>query len=567
LWKSASDSIYINFEDNNIVQKFCEIIFINHIILKKNLELINNSDVQIRTRNSLKRKKVLLYQYLLASSTKSNCVLTSISREDINMYTESVKDMKFPGTMPLASYSRTLLKYSGNTSALALPIKETIKEYYLNLISNLNSNEINKKVLNDYKELIQHLIKIIEFECLEHRKSETYSRQMVAAVVLLLSYLSGFSKKLNAIELSKMLNTIILDEKGIYNWVIKQNEKIKFCRYTPFYLLFFDNLPAESEYKRIFEQKWLLTNRKKSSERSFIRNGFEYPIYITFQEIVLYNPPKTMESPTLRSTPNGEQVDMSWWKHDDTNPIIAISTWLISKLPRRSTHILNLDVNTFLQYNPDGTLKGFYINTDKNQNLNANNKFIPAFLVNILFSKEELKILESYVKYIKEVYFHYVPVEYKNGGNYEPIQPLFPHLDKNDVFPRQILSAFYTKTLLKTQIKVNELSKKGFFDNFYSDELRKVKTDYLSKCILVRIKDNNKISLLIQDISDVEELGYSLNKWYEIFASIDGMHNMRHAGSTALLSREGLSLMQIKIITGHTSLDTLVNIYIYIYKS
>ncbi|MFW2611497.1 NUMOD1 domain-containing DNA-binding protein [Aliarcobacter butzleri] len=556
-------SEYIEFHDK-IIENICEKIFKNHVVLRQHQEIIKNSEINEKKITTLKKTNAIFHQYLLASSTKVNCALKDIIREDIDIYAENVEEKIVNGTISQSVYMRSFLKYVGNPNALNIPKKETIREYYLRLISEIKS--INKETISNYRDLIEYIIKIIEFEIDNEGKSISYSRERIKSLIFLLSYLSEFPKKLNAIEFAKMLNTINLDEKGMYNWAIKQNEKIKFKRYTPCYLLFFDNLPNESEYKRIFDRKWLLVNRKRNSERSFIRNGFEYPIYVTFQELALHNPPKTPGYPIKRTAPTGEQVDMSWWKHDETSPILAICNWLISKLPRRSTHILNLDVNTFLQYNSDGSLKGFYINTDKNQNLNANNKFIPSYLVNILFTNEEIKLLENYVKYIKEVYSHYIPVEYKNGGSYDAIQPLFPHLENNDIFPRQMLTAFYTKTLLKTQIKVNKLAKEGFFDNFYSEELRNVKIDYLSKCNLIKIKKKDLVNdnFSIEKIDDVEEIGFSLNKWYEVFSSIDGLHNMRHAGSSALLSREGLSLMQIKIITGHTSLDTLANIYIKI---
>lgn len=111
-----------------------------------------------------------------------------------------------------------------------------------------------------------------------------------------------------------------------------------------------------------------------------------------------------------KTTPQGEPLDTSWWKHD-MSPVVPILTWLMSKIPRRKMHTRHLDLNTFINYNEKGKIELYY-NTDKVKNNKVASKLIPGYLVDKLFTKEELNLLIHYVDYIKRAYSDILPVEY-----------------------------------------------------------------------------------------------------------------------------------------------------------
>lgn len=550
----------LRFNGNGLVVKMSRKIFANHIVIQKQEDIKNSKEVPKKILNRLSSDRAELHRYLLASSTKPNADIANISAEDIQNYLRLAKSEGPSGTIQHSAYSRDLLRYSGNINALEIPESYSVKDYYLRLI---HQRKIHVDITKNYKKLIKEMLEVVEFDKDNSGKSEGYVLSTIDNIVLLLEFLECFPKKLKRKELSNVLNPIIKtkDKPNMHDWAIKKGVEKKYKAASSRYLMLFDNISQDNEYYKLYNKKWILLKKNSDPERTILRNGFDYSIYLTFQNVAINNPPKTPEIPIVRTAPSGEKLDMSWWKHNDTNPIIAVCNWLTSKLPRRTAHIRHLDVNTFLSRDDSGNIIGFYFNTDKNKSTNAKNRFIPLFLLDILFTKEEMKFIENYVNYIKKAYSHYSPVEYENGGKYEPIQPLFPSPTKNSVLERHLLIGFYNKTILKTQYEVNRLASIGSFDKLYNDTTRETKIEYLKTCKLLFELPSGKHTLP-DSIDSLEEIDYSLSAWNNSFHTKEGIHNMRHAGASNLLSREGLSLIHIKMITGHTSIDTLANIYI-----
>jgi len=540
-------SRFLVYTGGEVVSRIAEHFTQDHVVLKALPGFISSS-------GSKSIKKFHLLSYKFAIAVRHDADLKTLSFNEINAYVDSVEQEHVSGTLKLDSFCLKFLQHIGNTNAYKRKVDFDIDAQWTHYL--LNSS-VSTDALGWYKTLIEELREVTASRYENEKISEDSIKTHLRAIVFLLEFLSLFDHNLGRKEMTEALNPIIKSKTGrsFVTWAEKTNQSNAYQKYLSYYVTLFGNI-QDATYLGLFPKAWI-PRKDDSGERTLIRDGLELPVLVTYQDAVLTEPFPDERYPFLRSTPKGEMIDLSDWWHYDFSPVPVICAWLTSKLPRRGKHIRFLDVNRFIVFNPDGTLKGLSFNTDKNVDADPKkNLFIPKSLLIHAFSDEELRLLISYTKYIEQAYSDREPVKYTSKV-YAGIMPLFPHHNKHDVLSEQVLRGYMTKVMIKTQIIVRHNAKNGVYDAYYSPSALETKREYLSTANLVTSKGKYDVPDSIEKLSSV-----TVNQCNSRYRLEQGVHNFRHAISTAL-AHLGLSIFRVQTFTGHKNIGTLGDVYMH----
>ncbi|AXX95691.1 site-specific integrase [Arcobacter ellisii] len=288
-----------------------------------------------------------------------------------------------------------------------------------------------------------------------------------------------------------------------------------------------DFLNSTNLYYGIFKENTRVRFNSYKGATLF-RESLDEEVYNLIIDILLNRPPYIKNLKKWGSV----QCDWSnWWPHK-VIPFLPLSLLLHLHLPLRSAHILNLDRDNFLLLNPDDSIKGFYINTDKNTS-----KKDLHIIPNIY--KNELNIYKELIKLNKKMFPNLKKVKYKNDINspWEEFYPLFPNFDGDNVMSRTIYEHYFKIVVLMAQFEIYNKNKDiliAWFEN----------STYFPKSI------NEIENLSARTIQTKVKLSF-------------GLHSLRVTGATRLL-RMGFPPQIIRLFTGHKGVNTLINIYLKI---
>jgi NADH/NAD ratio-sensing transcriptional regulator Rex len=549
------------------VSDFVDFIFKKHLLHNVHNDVNTSENSSASDLKKLNVNNIHVHTRKLATATNPAAELKTTSADLIWCYIDTSEDFTstISSTMKHSEYILTLLRNYGNNNALKMPSLFDPKDYF-NITIAKSKTTFSKREI--YAELTKDILNICynELRYAREKKSPQTISNYIRAYIMLLEFLEQFDKKLTRSELSKVLNNIHKDTNDnsyMFSWAKDKEVFNKYKQNTSTYLMFFSNLQTTNNYRGIYDKDWILY--RSISEKTLEREGLELAVYSTLQDVAFNAPPASKTYNLKEYTPTGEKIDITWWTDIHGNiPIIpAVCNWLTCKLPRRMMHVRWLDVNKFFKFE-NGIFKGLEFSTEKSRK--KKNMMIPANLVKIIFDTQELEFLKKYIDYIKLAYSNLLPIHYEGGGDYEPIQPLFPHHQDNNVIQENTLIGMHNKCMLRAQFRVRELAEKGELDSFYGDdELRKTKIEQLKNCTLLFNRpetDNNKQRKVPESIEEIEELNYSDSQYKSVFTTRQGIHNMRHAGASALYEL-GVPVFIIQKITGHINPDVLNEIYIH----
>ncbi len=548
-WKGLAvpHSRFLIYTGGEVFSRIAKHFTRSHVVTKALAGFVSSSA-------SMTANKFPLLSYKFASAVRHDADLAVLSFDEINTYIKGVEGESVSGTLRLDSFCLKFLQYLGNTNAFK---KKTELDIDVRWTEELLNSEVSSDVLKWYKTLTEELIEVVVYRYEDEKISENYTISHIRAIVFLLEFLSIFERKLDRKEMTEALNPIVKSKtmQSFVTWAENAHKKSAHQKYLSCYVILFGNI-NDATYLGLFPNSWI-PRKDDSGERVLVRNGLELPVLVTFQDAVLIEPFPDERYPFLRSTPKGEMIDLSDWWNYDFSPVPVICAWLTSKLPRRGKHIRFLDVNKFIAFNPDGTLRGLFFNTDKNVNADPKkNLFIPKSLLIYAFSDAELQLLINYAKYIEQAYSDRGPVKY-TSKRYSAIMPLFPHHNQHGVLPEPILRGYMTKVMIKTQIIVRHNTKNGVYDSYYSPSTLETKREYLSTVDLVTSKGKYDVPDSIEKLSSL-----TVNQCNTRYRLEQGVHNFRHAISTAL-AHLGLSIFRVQTFTGHDNISTLGDVYMH----
>lgn len=545
---------YFIFTGASSVSDTAKKILQDHVVLKGFEKVLQLPDIPKSDLEKLKKKNVLLHGLKLSGSVLEGCDLQAIASSDIYSYLEHSSHELISGTIQHETFVLTLLRLLGNRGAIERDKVFNIEE---EIRRRLAVSEASKSTLLNYKELLDEMLDVVR-HFLKSGKSHGYVKSYLSHISNLMEYLSIFPKKLNRKEISAVLNTITASKemKSFEEWS-KEKERIsssEYCTFTQRMYMLFESITGE-KYAKLYNKEWRIY-KNLDRERVLIREGLEPVVYETLQSVALHDAPSAYDYPFYKTTPDGQIVDLSWWKYD-FSPIPVICHWLVVKTTRRKISIRHLDVNTFLQYDESGQIKSFFINTDKNRN--SSEREISIHLLRFIFTDDELRLLEKYVEYIKCVYSNMSKVSFSSSTNsYDDIMPLFPHHTKNAVISERWLDGYHNKTMLKTEFLVKKYVANGEYDRYFEEHEREAKKKMLSKTKLLYVSGATS-KKLPESPGDLDQ--YSLAAYGRKFTTVQGVHNMRHAGISALGAK--LPLVYVRIIAGHSDINTTARVYLH----
>ncbi|MDN5094335.1 hypothetical protein [Aliarcobacter butzleri] len=557
------DSLIINIIDSLMKDHIINEIFNDSIksnkLSFKDKELITNND----------SKKHLIY---LFSSISSSFKPLKLIRNDFEDYLDCTFPYINDNNITHQAFIEILFTSLGNKMALLSKEYQSAIEYHRDKLLGL---KLSVNTYKNYSQLMKDIEEIILFRS-EHENVGIHTcKSITKTFMFLLKFLNNIDYRLSRKELINALNPFTNTENDFKSFLILNASEHAYYNVVGMNLVLLFDQTKDNEYNGIYSKKWCVIP-KKEKIRKLIRSPYSEAIYETLQNVAFNMPAEYTNYTYLKNGKNKSILDTSWWKHDYVSPVIAVALWLITKLPRRGAHILNLDVNTFLQYNEviieDGSvskvLSGFYFNTDKNQDFAKYCRdIIKIELLVRIFKPDELKLIENYVKYIKDAYFFMPKIKYRSKPGYEPIQPLFPNSEGNGILKKTHLDAYFNKTLLITQFKVRELAKNGFFDNKFNDLERKKEIEDLSEITLLFPRDNkSNIQKLPNNLEEMKNFKCKETNYLKFYTSKNGLHNLRHTGATYLLLTVGMSLEDITFVTSHTDERVLKDVYLAVSK-
>ncbi|CAA6799994.1 MAG: Unknown protein [uncultured Sulfurovum sp.] len=543
---------FIIFTGAHSVSDTARVIVGDHVVMSGFRTILKMDDIPKAEHEKMNQKNVDLLALKFAASVLEGCDLSEISSKDLYAYLEHSSHEAISGTIILETLVFILLRNLGNKAAI-----KKKKEFDFNneVLQIRQASELNNSTLKNYKKLLSEMIDVVRREH-ENRKSNGYIKQYLSQVFVLMRFLDTFEEKLNRKEMVAVLNTVIVSDvaNSFATWAKENLSAAQYVDFTTKMFVLFDNI-ADDEYKGLYSRSWRVSN-KRTKTKTLIREGINAEAYKILQHVAIYNPPRADEYPFIKTTPEGDQLDLSWWLHD-FSPIPVMCNWLIIKTTRRKGNVRQLDVNSFLRFDEDGDLTHIHFNTDKNRDSKESD--ISINLLRYLFATEELELLKKYVDYIKNAYSGMTPISYEStSGQYEKIMPLFPHHKDNAVIADNWIDGYHIKTMLKTEMIVKSETHKGTFDHFIEDQDRKRRKNDLAKIKLVTVKPSGN-----KKLPESEEVldGVSLASYAANFSVAGGVHNMRHAGISSLGAQ--LPLVYVRLIAGHADINTTARVYFH----
>jgi site-specific recombinase XerD len=228
-----------------------------------------------------------------------------------------------------------------------------------------------------------------------------------------------------------------------------------------------------------------------------------------------------------------EKADSSWWKHD-VYPVYPMMMLFGYFIPLRGEQIRWLCREESFVFNAQGQIDTFVINTDKNVNR--------KYLQEIPCVWDDLQIFVPFLKWHKEYYKHLSKVKYHNDDNsrWEDVVPLMITPQVLRPMSKSTHMDYHKKLLCQYQLeKIEEAKEQG-------------RSDYP---VVAWRKDGKAF------FKDVEELNNaSSTEMKKIGVSYD-IHSLRVTGATRYI-QSGVGIKTVMELTGHTSPDTLIMVYV-----
>ncbi len=527
-------------------------------ITKAHKELLKKDTITNAEKNKLRAQGVNIHLLQLAFSVKTDAQLNAVPKDSIFVYCENSEYYATSGNRSHTNIVLSVFWNLGNKAAIKTHVSFEVKSYFEE-----KSTHIGSETLRRYRALIRDATDVISFRLEEGEISISYTKSHINALVFLLEFLDGFDWKLSRAEMEKALNPVNENDKILR---IKDYAKEKDClgayrSHTSKYRMLFESIDSANTYHGAYSEKWIL--HKRRSERSIIREAYEPIILKEYLDILQLNPPKSVQYPFPRSSPDGLPIDLSWWKHD-VSPIPVMAVWLLGKIPLRGIQIRSLDLDSFMRYDENtGYFMGMYINTDKNKSRKTEH-FIRKELVFKIFLPDEIKLIENYISYIKAAYPLLEKYEYEKGGTeYDPILPLFPRHDEKGVIAQQIFQGYYNKTIFLTEQKIHEQAKDGAYMENYNLGEREHKSNYLAERQLLFLTGSGEKRGIQLPKSRDDLDARSESAFSTLYTTLVGLHNMRHTGITNLL-RSGWNINNVMTVSGHEARETTLMIYTHL---
>lgn len=256
-----------------------------------------------------------------------------------------------------------------------------------------------------------------------------------------------------------------------------------------------------------------------------IRKVLDDTVYDLILDIVKNDPPHSPFSW------QNKRADISWWKHR-VYPALPLMIYLQLLIPLRGAQIRNLNKDKFIVTNHSGETIGFYINTDKNKS--RKKKFI---VPNIW--RSEMDIFDSYIKWHEEYFPNPRLYKYNNEDNqvHEDFIPLFYAKNETTPVPPSTHMNYWKRVLIKAQITLN-------------------KNNPNKKYTLIFSKNE------IDFFKNEEELNKADDSFlFKNYRAQFDIHSLRKTGTTRYI-RMGFPISIVQKLTGHETIDTLLNIYV-----
>lgn len=318
------------------------------------------------------------------------------------------------------------------------------------------------------------------------------------------------------------------ESNNTYQHILKEREKEG---KTPAYLIRIQGvvinfLNSTEKYYGCYKQNTRIKFRDTGA--SLFRESLDHEVYDTIVDILLHRPPHIKD---LRKW-GSKEIDWSdWWPHKIT-PFLPMALLLHLHLPLRSAHIRNLDRDNFLVTDNDGSIRGFYINTDKDTSRRE------THIIPNIYSTT-LNIFKNLIDLNKKMYPNLQKIKYQYDENspWQEFFPLFPNPNGDDVLNQSTYEKYFRVVVFTAQL---ELYKKG----------HNIKIAW--------IKDTDAFPYSHHAIEAM-----SAKFWQHNVKLSFGLHSLRVTGATRLL-KMGLPPQLIILFTGHKNISTLINIYIKI---
>jgi len=228
-----------------------------------------------------------------------------------------------------------------------------------------------------------------------------------------------------------------------------------------------------------------------------------------------------------------EKADSSWWEHD-VYPVYPMMMLFGYFIPLRGEQIRWLCREKSFVFNAQGQIDTFVINTDKNVNR--------KYLQEIPCVWDDLQIFVPFLKWHKEYFRHLPKVKYHNDDNspWEDIVPLMTTPQVLRPMSKSTHMDYHKKLLCQYQLeKIQEAKEEG-------------RTDYP---VVAWRKDGKAFFKNVEELNNANS-----TEMKKISVSYD-IHSLRVTGSTRYLE-SGVGIKTVMELTGHTSPDTLIMVYV-----
>ncbi|MCT7486219.1 hypothetical protein N5T98_04145 [Aliarcobacter cryaerophilus] len=236
--------------------------------------------------------------------------------------------------------------------------------------------------------------------------------------------------------------------------------------------------------------------------------------------------------PLLKTKWDRKKVDSSWWEHE-VYPVYPLMMLFGYYIPVRGEQVRNLcREKSFIIEN--GRVEKIIINTDKNVN-RKNYQELPCVW-------EDLQIFSTFLKWHKEYYKNIPKIKYHNDVNspWEDIEPLFNTPQHLEPISQASHYNYHKKILCQYQLEIMQ-------------EAKEKNLEYYP--IVAWAKKGKKF------FNTVEELNRCSSDRLKDIEIMYDLHSLRVTGATRYLEN-GLGINLVMQLTGHTTPDTLLRIYI-----
>lgn len=409
-------------------------------------------------------------------------------------------------------------------------ISQRLKKIFNGLGANLNilnnklqyTQDYYRYMKNDnFKDFIlicsAHIERKIKLK--ETKTPKEYCRDISSKIVKFLEFVDNYHKGL---KLNKQNLQVIFDypDSKLYTYQeyvdnLSIGDSTKSSRLYIFVEIFANTKGYEGICTK---EKIPRYNLSSSSSRNAIE---DYEIIYKINDIVTNRPPS---SNYYRN--HKVDIDMSWWKHlERVRPFEPLLIKLHLQIPVRGGTLRLIDRDKILQFNNQGTVKGFYFVSDKNKNRRK-----PFIVPNIW--RSELNFLINLIEYHKQ-YFPNIKRFYPDDTTLKDgIVPLFANQEGTANFSNSQHLLYWTKVLIQTQMEFEAEGKN--YNLVYSDEIELPKTH--------------------------EELNNLTSGQIKSFKRKYDIHTLRHTGITRYINA-GMPPWFVQQLSGHSGLNTLLTIY------